>query len=162
MAWTVKVTFACVVFLFAWLGQEHAQLYDTTRVVLKSAANKAGHDALMAIDYAQMRQGYIVFDKAQARAVFEQSLRRNLGLDASLNPNSKSAVKSKVVVTKFELLDDSTHSFPFDYSDSDHRLFKRLRGPAVVAVIEVDSPKVGPFEGEKVKASVIAEYTSHR
>lgn len=167
MSWTVKVSFIFMVFLSSWLMQEQAQARELTRVSLKNAANRAAHDSLMAIDYSMMGAGLIAFNAVEAREMFEESLARNLGLDKDLSPKEKSLVLSSVKVLKFELVDHLSHDFEGNggfivYEDSAFRLYKVLRGPAVVAVIEVDSPSVGVFSGDAIRASVITEYVPYR
>lgn len=163
MSWTTKVAFMFIIFLSSWMLQEQVQHHDTVRVLLKSAANKATHDAIQEVDYTTMQDGRIVFDPVRARAEFERSLGLNLGLDSSLMPNAKSAMSSQVKVLKFEIIDDSSGvTFPYVYEDVTFRLYKILRGPAIVAVIEVKTIPMSIYPSQTVKASSISEYTFHK
>ncbi|GIQ65433.1 hypothetical protein PACILC2_40010 [Paenibacillus cisolokensis] len=58
------------------------------------------------------------------------------------------------------MIDETNHSFPFLYSNPAYNLTKYLRGPAVVAVIEMDYPQLmqRSFSKDPIRIPSIYEY----
>lgn len=129
-----------VVILPSWLYQEQNLNWERTRVLLKNADNNAVHDASQWIDDVQKSRGKIIFDPVAARAGFEDTLRKNLGLDATLTPMVGSPLSKPVKIVFFQLIDETNATFPFLYTNSTYNITRWLNGPAVVAVVETDHP----------------------
>jgi len=146
-----------LMFVFCWLIQEENQLWDQQRQLLKSANNKATHDALYAA--SELNSGHVRIDPVTASNLYIQSLQLNLGLDHMMQPKSGSPVYSGVRIVHFEIIDDfSGRSFPFIYENSSFNITKFLRGPAVVGVIEVDTPSIFRGSHSRVRVPAIYEY----
>lgn len=141
----IKMAFMLVLFLFIWLSQEENQAWDTYRMLLKNANNLAVHDAVLNIDKSEQAQGRMVFDEDEAWKTYLETLRLNLGLDSSMNPISGSPLRSSVTVLDFVLIDDSNTTFPILYEHDTYPITRYLKGPAVIAVIETEHPRLVNF-----------------
>ena len=164
MDFTIKLSFIVLIFLFGWLYQEQNQEWDIQRNLLKEANNFAAHDAALQIDDEEKSRGRIIIDDVLARSVFEESLQRNLGLDASLNPRPGSPVLSEVRILHFEILDESNATFPYFYQNPTYRIAQWVYGPAVVSVIETDHPRFVQrvFQHSPIRVPAVQEYKENR
>lgn len=141
MDYIIKLAFALLVFLHAWLFQMENQEWDAVRSLLKDAGNFAVHDAALQLDDRQLSEGRIRIDEDQAYAVFTETLARNLGLNGTLEPMAGSRLHSRVRILKFDIVDGGAGIvFPYVYEDSEFGIVKLLQGPSVVAVIETEHP----------------------
>lgn len=138
----VKVLFGMLLFLYCWLYQEQNQAWDLVRVQLKNANNMATHDAVQMTRPDELNEGMLVIENADALEQFKKTIRANLGLDENLSPLPGSPLTAPVRIVHFEVLDERTHSFPYLYENETFHIAKYLRGPAIVAVIETEHPKL--------------------
>jgi len=161
---TIKLSFIVLIFLFAWLYQEQNQEWDLQRNLLKDANNFAAHDAALQIDDDEKSRGRLIIDDTLARAVFEDSLQRNLGLDGSFNPRPGSPVLSEVRILHFEVFDESNATFPFFYQNPTYRIAQWIYGPSVISVIETDHPRFvyRVFQHLPIRVPAIQEYKENR
>lgn len=164
MDFTIKLAMIVIVFLFGWMYQEQNQEWDLQRNYLKDANNIAAHDASLQIDDEEKSRGRLIIDSVMARAVFEESLQRNLNLDSSLSPQPGSPVTSAVRIRHFEILDERNSSFPMLYENATYGLVQWVYGPAVVSVIEIDHPQFVRrlFEQAPIRVPTIQEYKENR
>lgn len=145
------------IFVVCWLLQEENQLWDQQRQVLKAANNKSVHAALFAAE--DLNSGIVSIPDNSAFKYFREALQANLGLDEFLNPKPGSPVYSAVRIVHFEVIDEqSGRSFPFLYENSTYNLTKYIRGPSIVAVIEVDRPSLMQGSHAVVRVPSIYEY----
>ena len=160
MDFTIKLSIIIIAFVYAWLYQEQNQEWDLQRNLLKDANNFAAHDAALQIDDAEKSRGRLIIDSVLARAVFEDSLRRNLGLDASLTPRPGSPILSNVRILHFEILDESNATFPMLYQNPTYGITQWVYGPAVISVIETDHPQLVHriFHQKPIRVPTIQEY----
>jgi hypothetical protein len=133
------------IFVVCWLLQEENQLWDQQRQILKAGNNKAVHASLFPVE--SLNAGTILLPENAAFQAYKESLEENLGLDEMLQPKPGSPVLSQIRILHFEVIDEhSGRQFPFLYENSEYHLAKYLRGPAVVAVIEMDFPRIQTFQ----------------
>jgi|GEM_PF-1358544 len=155
---TIKALFGLLMFVYAWFWQEQNQAWDLTRVQLKNANNMATHDAVQLTHPDELNEGRLTLDRDEALNQFKETLRANLGLDEGLAPRPGSPLTAPVRIVYFETIDEQTHVFPFLYQNSEFRIAKYLRGPAVVAVVETAHPAlIGPAQ-PPVRVPAIHEY----
>jgi len=126
---------------YVWLLQEEFQAWDQQRQLIKNANNKALQAALNESieDYGV---GELRIRPAEARAYFDQYLQQNLGLNTNFDPEPGAPVHASVHVLDFQIVDHTTHRFPFLYEDANYHITRLLREPAVIAVIEIDYPSL--------------------
>lgn len=135
----IKALFAILIFSYTWLFQEQNQEWDRQRQLIKSANNFATHDAVQLAERDAVNNG-IVIVREDAYEMFLETLRLNLGLDLNLIPIPSSPLQSPVRVVHFEVIDETSVTFPYLYRNSTYMIAKYLYGPAVIAVIETDHP----------------------
>jgi hypothetical protein len=157
---TIKLALIAILFMFGWLYQEQNQEWDVQRNLLKQANNFAAHDAALQVDEDQKSAGRLVIDPAQARAVYEETLRRNLALDESLSPKLASPLLSDVRIVYFEIVDETNSTFPMLYEKPEFGLAQWVYGPSVVSVIETDHPQLVRriFQQEPIRVPTIQEH----
>lgn len=149
--------------VFIWAGimamQYNFDLDNTTTRRVKDALELAVHDASLEIDKVALSEGNIVFNTVQANDNFELSLRENLILDTSLQPQTGSLLQEEVKVVHMEYIDDSnTGAFPFNYVNDQYEIFDTVHGPSIVAVIETLSPRYFDGEPMTIRQAVVYEY----
>ncbi|MBJ6360492.1 hypothetical protein ACFOQM_04085 [Paenibacillus sp. GCM10012307] len=128
-----------IIVVLIWVSQEEFQTWDQQRQLLKAANNRAVHRAMLVS--TNSNEGRFIISPETARKAYDEALQRNLGLTSSFQPKTGSPVFSELRVLYFEIIDDTTgQSFPFLYDNPDYHLTKTIRGPAVIAVIEMDYP----------------------
>jgi murein DD-endopeptidase MepM/ murein hydrolase activator NlpD len=107
--------------------------YARSSKFLKEDLEIALHDAAIspnAIDESKLSNGEFVFDKAEAKQIFQESFESNTGISST-----------DYKILKFEAFDDSNSSFPVTYKPSDIKFEDTFDGPTIIAVIETDRNK---------------------
>lgn len=155
MSQAIRGFFMVLVFAMVMIIQWNLDADKTGTRQLKNSLELAVHDASLALDEAQLGQGFIVFDQAQAEINFEESLQYHLKLNETLTPTTDSFYQSQVEVKLLKYFDDKTEdpnnpgttiTFPYTYTNAEYDIVDVLHGPSIVAVIETKSPRyfVGP------------------
>ncbi|WP_150274237.1 hypothetical protein [Paenibacillus tepidiphilus] len=143
MDYIVKLAIVLLMFIYTWFFQVQNQEWDLIRALLKDANNMAVHDAVLELNQYELSNGKIVIDPDEAYDTFVETLERNLGLSNDLAPKSGSRLHSKVKIVDFIIIDDMSNvNFPFLYENSQYHITKYLNGPAVIAIIETEHPKL--------------------
>lgn len=164
MSFSIKAAACIIAFLFFWLSMEQNFQWDLKHQLLKQSNNLAVHDAILLPLKEPLSEGRIIFDPSEAREVFEETLRLNMGLDEQLKPFEGSPLTAPVKVVEFIILDDSNSTFPFLYENETYKVTKYLHGPAAFAVIKTDFPKlINAFgTGSDIQIPAIQEYKADR
>lgn len=160
MDYLIKLAFAVLLFTMAWMVQEQNQEWEVERNLLKSANNFASHDAVQLVHRDSVGEGRLLLDEEAAYNAFLASLRANLGLDATLHPLPGSRLQHDVRVIWFQVIDERTVKFPYFYQNNTYHIAKYLRGPAVIAIIEIPHPILlrRLFEQPPIRVPAIEEY----
>ncbi|MDQ0255480.1 hypothetical protein J2S74_002862 [Evansella vedderi] len=138
----------------------------TTNSYMKNYLDIAVHDAALALDDEELSRGYVVFVQDVAEENFRQSLMFHLRLNYDLSPLEDSFFQDPVEIKLLEFFDDATIdpetgepiSFPYVYHNEEYQIIDVLRGPGVVAVIEVQSPRYFRGEGMTIRKASVYEY----
>ncbi|WP_054029075.1 hypothetical protein [Bacillus sp. FJAT-28004] len=106
----------------------------------------AAHDAALQVDPLQQAEGYIVFNREEARNVFEETLRRNLRLKMDLTPLPNTLLDDPVEILFEDFVDDSSGvTFPYNYVNDQYHIYKTLLGPAVIYEVRVKSTRSSKY-----------------
>lgn len=158
MDFVIQVAFALLIYIFSWLYQEQNQAWDEQRQLLKAAGNLATHDAVQMAVRDPLNEGKLVIDRAAAYQRFLRTLGSNLGLSDSLSPLPGSPIFHQVRIIDFEIIDETMVTFPYLYNNPTYRIAKELRGPAVVAILETEHPRLVQSGGSQKSIRVPAIY----
>lgn len=143
MDYIVKLASVLLMFIYIWFFQVQNQEWDLIRSMLKDANNMAVHDAVLELNQDELSNGRIVIDLDEAYDTYVETLEKNLGLGNDLVPKVGSRLHNKVKIVDFIIIDDESNvSFPFLYENSEYHITKYLNGPAVIAIIETEHPKL--------------------
>lgn len=167
MDFIIKVAFAVIFFITAWLYQEENQEWVLLRDLLKDSNNIALQGAaIQGIDPHDKSRGRLIIDSIEAENTYEGLIRLNLGLDENNEPLPGSRLKTPVHVTYFEIIDDTNRLQPFPYLHEvpEENIVIYLTGPAIIAVIETAHPKLIRFTKEQanIRVPAIYEYKPNR
>ncbi|MFP7442548.1 MULTISPECIES: peptidase M23 [Bacillus] len=161
MGTSLRTFYLCLI----WAGIMTMQLnftFDSTATRgLRDSLELATHDAGLQISNEELVNGKIVFDQSEARRVLEESLKKNLLLDASLQPKTGSFFQDTVQIKFVDYLDDNnTPEFPTNYINDQYDIVDVVDGPAIVVVLETTGPRY--FTGEKkiIRQAIVYEYKS--
>ncbi|WP_026801341.1 hypothetical protein [Pontibacillus halophilus] len=164
MSQAVKVMFLMLLFAGTMALNTNLDTDINTMRDTKDALELAVHDAALALDQAQLAQGQIVFDQERALNNFQQSLEYNLDLDSRYGylyePTADSFYQHDFTLDHFEVIDHSTSSFPFNYSNPKYDIVEYIDGPSIVAVISTKSPRYFAGEGIYTRRAVVYEYNN--
>jgi hypothetical protein len=153
--------FVVLMFLYTTGFEADRYVTKTTHNRLKLALNRGAHDAALQVDRGALAEGFIVFNRGEARSAFLTGLQHNLQLKADGTPYEGSLLSSSPDVVFEDYVDDSTAggSFPISYVHTDRRIAQVLKGPAVIYQVKVKLPRTNglSYEGVVYK-TVIYEY----
>ncbi|MFD2328826.1 hypothetical protein ACFSR7_06135 [Cohnella sp. GCM10020058] len=121
---------------------------------------RAAHDASLQVDPSQQNDGFIVFDREKAHAVFVDTFARNLRLKANLEPQNGSWLKDPVEILHEEYIDDSSGvSFPYNYRNDQFKIYRTLNGPAAIFEVRIKSPRSSAYSyNGYIYKNIIQEY----
>lgn len=153
--------YVILLFLYTTGFESDRFITSTTHNRLKLALNHGGHDAALQINKQELAEGRIVFERAEARAAFEASLRYNLQLHEDGTPVTGSLLRSAPIILFEDYVDDSTPGviFPHHYVQESRLIDKVLKGPAVVYQVKVKLPRDNAFSYDGyIYKTVVYEY----
>ncbi|WP_040951680.1 hypothetical protein [Gorillibacterium massiliense] len=149
MKWAIFLLFSSAVCLTLWLWQTDNHLSETGYLRLKNALDMATHDASLQLNKEVLEnEGGIAFSDVAWEA-FNESLQRNLRLDASGHPLHPGLFRSSdaLEVLLFDKVEkgcpDSPAGFPCTYVNHTYGYVDMLEGPGIVAIIRMHHPR--PF-----------------
>lgn len=139
------IPFLLLLFVVLWQQGQSSSLKTLTKL----AIDRATHAASLYFDSNAWAMGEWVWDEAEGRKAFLDSLQKNLYLDASLQPlGSRSRLSAKPIIHELTFVTQDTYPMRWQRTypvlDGDGQWIQRridvvLYGPAVVAVVEVRS-----------------------
>ncbi|MCA1064434.1 peptidase M23 [Rossellomorea aquimaris] len=156
MSEALRTIFLTVLFAFITAMQFNLDADKTATRELKNAVEIAVHDASLALDEAQLRDGKLVFDQVQARQNFRDGLMSYMDLDSALTPNPTSFYQDEVVLEYIEFVDDSNATFPMTYTNPTYNIVDTLNGPSIIVVVTTTSPRY--FAGDPIQLRKAAVY----
>lgn len=162
MKYTILNAFVLVIYLIFYIYTQQNYEWDIVRNLLKDANNFAVHDAALQVDDNEKSRGRIVFDPVEAKKIFNDTLQKNLGLNATFDPVPGSRLKHSVEILEFRLFDESNTSFPFLFEDPEYGIARWIQGPAIYAVVKTNHPKFLSKSADPIKVPAIYEVLPDR
>ncbi|MCL4419644.1 hypothetical protein M1146_06140 [Patescibacteria group bacterium] len=150
-----------VIYITLWLGQIDTTISEVAQSRLQKGLIRATHDAALQTQQDQMGNGLIIFNQVRALEVFKNSLADNMALlPETLDPKSSTLFKQRATIEYMEYIDDSTgHNFPFLYENPTYNITKMVYGPAIVAVVSIQRPKIYAYSLDfTMRKAVVYEY----
>lgn len=162
MATTLRTVLFVLLFAFIMAMQYNLDADKTATRTIKNSIEFAVHDAGLAIDKESFSEGSIVFDQNIATDNFKKSLEKNLHATSSggfvYKPDKDTFFQNDLYVVALDYIDDSNHTFPYEYKNEQYGVTERLNGPSIIAIMTTESPRWFRGNATYIRQAAVYEY----